>query len=144
MFVLVPQVKLAIHAEWRGTARYFWVTDRVSQDKCIQYNSSGVYQSVSFSVAAQETQPQGITWDGTSFWVTGYDTDTVYKYNSAGVYQSVSFSVAAQEAVPYSLEWDGTGIVMVGPTYDKVWKYYPVNGVISATNLGGQNYVRVA
>ena len=51
----------------------------------IKNTEVGEYQSVSFSVAGQDTTPTGITWDGSHFWVVGFANDTVYKYTSAGV-----------------------------------------------------------
>ena len=42
--------------------------------------AAGVYTSISFSVAGQDSSPQGITWDGSGFWVLGNSTDFVYKY----------------------------------------------------------------
>jgi hypothetical protein len=107
-----------------------------------KYNSSGVYQSVSFSVAAQETVPHGIAWDGTSFWVTGIVTDNVYKYNASGVYQDVSFSAGTTN--PYGIVGVGTSLWVVDRNTRLVRQFTFVNGVKSQANLGAQNYVRVA
>jgi hypothetical protein len=101
------------------------------------------YLGTSFSVGSQDTAPQGITWDGTHFWVIGYGTDAVYKYTSAGVYTGTSFSVASQETFPSGITWDGTHFWVVGDATDKVYKYGDVIGIPSVSDLGGQNYVRV-
>jgi len=76
-----------------------------------------------FSVAAQDTNPNGITWDGTYYWVVGQTTYRVYKYNAAGVYQSVSFSVSAQETNLKDIVWDGTYFWVIGSASDAVYKY---------------------
>ena len=76
-----------------------------------------------FSVGSQETIPQGITWDGTHFWVVGSYTDAVYKYTSAGVYTGTSFSVGSQEGNPLDITWDGTHFWVVGNSTDTVYKY---------------------
>jgi hypothetical protein len=94
-------------------------------------------------VGSQDTTPQGITWDGTHFWVVGVTTDAVYKYTSAGVYTGTSFSVASQETFPSGITWDGTHFWVVGDATDKVYKYGDVIGIPSVSDLGGQNYVRV-
>ena len=98
---------------------------------------------MSFSVGAQEQYPNGLAWDGTSFWVVGQDNDTVYKYNASGVYQNVSFSVASEESSPEGIAWDGTSLWVVGTVIRNASKYEPVNGVASDASFGGQNYVRV-
>ena len=129
---------------WDGT--YFWVVGS-DTDAVYKYDSSGVYQSVSFSVASQTTVAAGgITWDGTHFWVLASDTRTAYKYTSAGVYTGTSFSVAGQEASPQGITWDGTSLWVVGLVTDAAYNYRIVNGVASDTSLtasGAQNYVRV-
>ncbi len=69
---------------WDGND--FWVIGSAG-DKAYKYNSSGVYQNVSFSIFANgDSNMQGITWDGNDFWVVGANTDAAYKYvNAIGV-----------------------------------------------------------
>ena len=77
------------------------------------------YDSVSFSVAAQETRPSGIDFnsDGTKMYVLGADSDAVHSYTlsssfdvSTASYDSVSFSVSPQTTFPIELFFrpDGT------------------------------------
>jgi hypothetical protein len=92
------------------------------------------YLGTSFYVGSQDTAPQGITWDGTHFWVIGYGTDAVYKYTSAGVYTGTSFSVASQETTPTGITWDGTHFWVVGVTTAVVYKYTSA-GVYTGTSF---------
>jgi sugar lactone lactonase YvrE len=98
--------------------------------------STASYDSVSFSVAGQET-PSGIvfTTDGTKMYAVGSVTDTVYQYSlstafdlSTTSYDSVSFSVAGQEVNPYDLAFnsDGTKMYIVGATNDTIYQYSTV------------------
>ena len=127
----------------RTEGTHFWVVG-LTNDTVYKYNSSGVYQNVSFSVAAQELTPSGIAWDGTHFWVVGLETDAAYKYTSAGVYTGTSFSVVAQENGPSGIAWDGTNFWVIGFTNDTAYKYGDAIGITSDTSFGAQNYVRVA
>jgi sugar lactone lactonase YvrE len=92
------------------------------------------YDSVSFSVASQETAPQAlyIKPDGTKFYIIGTTNDTVYQYSlstawdmSTASYDSVSFSVASQEAGPGSLFFkdDGTKMYIAGSSGDDINEY---------------------
>ena len=68
--------------------------------------STAAYNSVSFSVASQETTPGGLDFssDGTKMYIAGYTTDTVFQYTlstafdlSTASYASISFNVSSQE-----------------------------------------------
>jgi sugar lactone lactonase YvrE len=98
------------------------------------YNLAGAsYDSVSFSVASQETNPQGMFFkpDGTKVYVVGYANDTVYQYTlstaydlTTASYDSVSFAVSGQEAGPQGVSFkpDGTKMYIVGSS-DFVYQY---------------------
>jgi len=92
------------------------------------------YDSVSFGVASQETNPQDIFFkpDGTKMYVVGSTNDTVYQYSlstawdlSTASYDSVSFSVASQDDIPQSLFFksDGSKMYVVGFSNDSVFQY---------------------
>jgi len=96
--------------------------------------STASYDSVSFSVSAQEGSPAGLAFksDGTKFYVVGTNSDTVYQYScstawdvSTASYDSVSFSVNAQESTPTGLFFksDGTKFYIVGQINDTVYQY---------------------
>jgi DNA-binding beta-propeller fold protein YncE len=86
-----------------------------------------------FSVAAQETVPQGIFFkpDGTKMYVIGttgddvneYDLSTAWDVTSASYLQN--FSVAAQETAPTGIFFkpDGTKMYVIGTTGDDVNEY---------------------
>jgi len=92
------------------------------------------YASKSFSVSSQDTQPQSLAFnpDGTSMFVVGYDSDTVFQYTlssgfdvSTASYASKSFSVASQEIVPTALAFNtgGTSMFILGNANDTVFQY---------------------
>lgn len=99
------------------------------------YNlSSASYDSVSFSVAAQETGPFDVEFkpDGTKMYVIGFSTDAIYQYSlstafdiSTASYDSVSFSIATEDTVPYGLIFkpDGTKMYMSGGSSDSIHQY---------------------
>jgi len=86
-----------------------------------------------FSVAAQETSPQGIFFkpDGTKMYVLGasgddvneYDLSTAWDVSTASYLQN--FSVAAQDTVPTGVFFkpDGTKMYVIGATGDDVNEY---------------------
>ncbi len=86
-----------------------------------------------FSVAAQETAPQGVFFkpDGTKMYVIGntgddvneYDLSTAWDVTSASYLQN--FSVAAQETVPTGIFFkpDGTKMYIIGQAGDDVNEY---------------------
>ena len=95
--------------------------------------ASGSYDGVSFSVAAQESAPRGISFkpDGTKMYMVGqlgddvneYDLSTAWDISTASFSQN--FSVAAQEANPIGLFFkpDGTKMYVIGTTGDDVNEY---------------------
>ncbi|KKL57586.1 hypothetical protein LCGC14_2233950, partial [marine sediment metagenome] len=92
--------------------------------------SGWTYSGVHFDVGAQVTSPTGITWDGTNFWVVGYDTDEVYKYTSAGVYTGINFDAGTETYTPAGITWDGTYFWVL--ERNRVYKHYS-NGTFTGT-----------
>lgn len=98
------------------------------------YNmSTASYDSVSFSISGQLSDPNGIFLgdSGTKMYVIGLSTDKVFQYSlstaydlSTATYDSVEFSVSGQETTPQDLYFspDGTKMYIVGFT-DKVFQY---------------------
>ena len=96
--------------------------------------SAASYDSVSFSVAAQDISPTSITFNttGNKMYVLGFSTDIIYQYTlattfdlSTASYDSVSFSVAAQDTVPLSVIFNDTGTKMyvAGLVTDSIYQY---------------------
>ena len=83
------------------------------------------YDSISFNITSQESNPQSITFnnDGTKLFVVGTNNATIYQYSlptpfilTGMSYDSISFSVASQEPNPRSISFnnDGTKLFMLG------------------------------
>ena len=91
------------------------------------------YESISFSVATQETTPTGIFFkpDGLSMYVTGTQSDGVYQYTLSTAWNVSTatflqtFSVSGQEATSQDLSFtgDGTGMFVMGSAGDDVNVY---------------------
>jgi len=95
--------------------------------------STASYDSVSFSVTAQDTVPLGIVFnnDGSKLYMVGAANDSVFQYTlstpfdlSTASYDSVSFSVSGQDATPYGIAFknDGSKMYMVGSS-ESVFQY---------------------
>ena len=96
--------------------------------------SSASYDSVSFSVAGQDSEPTGLAFNssGTKMYVLGNSTNSVYQHSlstafdlSTASYDSVSFSVASQDGTPTSVAFntDGTKMYVIGLDNDAVFQY---------------------
>ena len=125
---------------FNATGTKLYVVGRTNQS-IFQYSlstsydiSTASYDSVSFSVAAQETNPIEAFFksDGTKLYVIGWDGDAVFQYGlttaydiSTASYDSVSFSFASQDAVAASIYFkpDGTKFYIMGAINDAVFQY---------------------
>ena len=95
--------------------------------------STGLYTGKSFSISAQETQPEGVFFkpDGTKMYVIGtagvevneYDLSTAWDISSSSFLQN--FSVSAQESSPQGVFFkpDGLKMYIVGASGDEVNEY---------------------
>jgi sugar lactone lactonase YvrE len=91
------------------------------------------YESKSFSVATQETAPNGLFFkpDGLSMYVTGSASDAIHQYGLTTAWDvstasfARSFSVSGQETGPSDLSFtgDGTRMFVLGSTGDDVTVY---------------------
>ena len=92
------------------------------------------YDSVSFSVASQDTLPADLFFkpDGTKMYMVGSANDSVYQYSlstafdlSTASYDSVSFSVASQETGINGIFFkpDGTKMYLSGNVNDSAYQY---------------------
>jgi hypothetical protein len=96
--------------------------------------STASYDSRSFSVTTQETNPQALFFksDGTKFYIVGATNKTVYQYScgtawdiSTAYYESKLFYIGAQEGNPHGVFFkdDGTKFYVTGQTNDSVYQY---------------------
>jgi sugar lactone lactonase YvrE len=114
------------------------------------FDISSASYTQSFSVAGQESQPQGVVFntDGTKMFITGGSGDDVNEYDlsvafdiSTAVY-SQNFSVAAQDITPRDLAFnnDGTKMFIVGDAGDDVNEYDLSSGFDVSTASYSQNF----
>jgi SpoU rRNA methylase family enzyme len=140
-----------------GTKMFF---TGAAGDSVYEYNlstgfdvSTAVY-SQNFSVAAQDTTPQDITFntDGSKMFIVGSAGDSVYEYAlSTGFDVSTasfvdSFSVAGQETAPVGIAFnaDGTKMFVLGATGDDVNEYSLSTGFDVSTAVYSQSFSVVA
>ena len=118
----------------------FWICGQVT-DAVYQYSlstswdlSTASFDSVTFSVATEDTAPQSLFFksDGTKMYVTGRDGDAVYQYTlstawdlSTASYDSVSFDVSSQDGLPTAVFFkdDGTKMYIGGDTNNTIYQY---------------------
>ena len=98
--------------------------------------STAQYSTFSFSVASQETSPQGLTFnsDGTKMFVIGSSSDAVHQFSLTNgfslasgnvTYDNVSFSVLSQDSYSGGLAFnsDGTKMFVIGMGGKLVYQY---------------------
>ena len=96
--------------------------------------STTSYDSVSFSITAQDEGARGITFNnnGTKMYMVGQNTASAYQYSlstafdlSTASYDSVSFNFSSQESGSTSIAFnnDGTKLYMVGTVNDTMHQY---------------------
>jgi DNA-binding beta-propeller fold protein YncE len=96
--------------------------------------STASYDNKSFDPTSQGTNNSGGSFnsDGTKFYKTDGQTDTIYEYDlstawdiSTASYNSVSLSVSAQDTSPTGMTFNSTGtkMYMVGGQNDRVYQY---------------------
>lgn len=92
------------------------------------------YSGNSFSVATQETNPQGFVFnpDGTKLFVVGSTSDRVHEYNlstafsiSTATSANSNISIASQETSPTGLEFNpqGSKMYVIGSTGRSIYQY---------------------
>ncbi len=96
--------------------------------------TSDVSNVTSFSVASQESSPQGLTFsaDGSKMFVTGFNGGDVLQYAlsapfdvSTASYDNISFTVSLQDSDPRDVAFsaDGSKMFVVGSSSDSVHEY---------------------
>jgi hypothetical protein len=98
-----------------------------------RYDVSSASYVQSFSVAAQDTVPESLTFnnDGTKMYITGDTGNAVYEYSLSASFDissatyTQSFSVAGQESQPQGVVFntDGTKMFITGGLGDEVNEY---------------------
>lgn len=121
-----------------GTKMY---TVGFGNDTVFQYSlstawdlSTASYDTVSFSVAGQETSPFAMAFkvDGAKMYIGGNTNNNVYQYSlstawdlSTASYDSISFSVASEDNTLFGVAFkdDGTKMYIVGRTNNTIYQY---------------------
>jgi 6-phosphogluconolactonase (cycloisomerase 2 family) len=113
--------------------------------------STASYDSISFSVAGQESDPSGMFFgdSGAKMYIVGRTSDTVYQYTlstpwdlSTASYASLSKSISAEESNPFDVFFksDGTVMYIIGTTGDDVNQY----ALSSAWDVSTASYTKVS
>ena len=110
------------------------------------FNISTASYSQSFSVASQDTSPNGIAFssDGTKMFITGNAGDDVNRYLLSTAFDvstasfSDNFSVAPQDSQPQGVAFsaDGTKMFVMGSANDSLYEYSTGGGPISSVPAG--------
>ncbi len=82
-----------------------------------------VYDNWNFSVSAQDNTGEGITTNGTHFWIVGNQNRRVYRYMANGTYDNWFFSVITQALIPYGITTNGTHFWVVDTNSKRVYRY---------------------
>ena len=125
---------------FNNTGSKFYIS-RSSTGVIFQYSMSTAYDlsttsydSVSFSVDAQEPFLNGIAFntDGTKLLASGFNTDSVHQYSlstafdlSTASYDNVIFDMSGQETEVRDIVFnnDGTKMYMIGTANDTIYQY---------------------
>ena len=128
----------AASGEWSMTAVIYDATADVltlSNDVDVYNLADASYSSVSYSVLAQETRPNAISWntDGTKFFTAGDTGNVIEEYtcsvgfdlSSTVAYSGNYFAISSQESSVQGLAFntDGTKFFIVGMSNDTVYEY---------------------
>jgi hypothetical protein len=83
------------------------------------------YTNEWFDLSGEGTEPLGITWDGSNYWVcfTEVGSGEVYQYTSAGIYTGTNFDTTTEDKYPMGLTWYDNHLWIVGSFTDEVYKY---------------------
>lgn len=139
-FSVATQATVGVGMTFKPDGTKMYISDTTA-DAIFQYTlstaydlSTASYDSVSFSVSGQDTNPRDIVFndDGTKLYLTGTANDTVYQYTlstaydlSTASYDNVSFSVSGQSTAPASIQFksDGTKMYVAGYNTDAIYQY---------------------
>ena len=113
--------------------RYLGSNGTETADTVVYDLAGASYDSVSFSIASQETSPSDIFFksDGTKMYVIGTTGDDVNEYNLTTAWNistasyNQNFSISGQDTSPRGLFFkpDGTKMYVTGTSGDSVYEY---------------------
>ena len=156
-FSIVSQDTAPAGLAFNSTGTKMFIVGTVN-DTVFQYSlsaaydiSSASYDSVSFSVSAQDTTPYGLAFNptGTKMFIVGSANDAVFQYSlssafdlSSASYDSVTLDISAQSTGPFDITFnnDGTKFYIANTTGLTVLQY----SMSSAYNLATASYDSVS
>jgi hypothetical protein len=102
----------------------------------LDYYSTGI----NFYVGGEQNNIQGVTWNGSHFWVVGESPDVAHLYYSNGTYTGINFGIP--DNFLDDIVWDGSYLWALGQLADRVYRYYQ-NGTYANFNfsVGAQETV---
>ena len=125
-YSVASQVGSCTGVTFNGTGTKMFITG-YQNDYIHQYSlstawdvSSASYDSVSFYVSSQESEPRQLRFnsDGSKLWLTGTDTDSIYEYNTVSNWQQQSYLTHSTRAsgdnfgVAIAINKDGDEVVV--------------------------------
>ena len=97
---------------------------------------AGYTSAQDFNLASDNSNPRGMTWDGTYYRVVDSTDDKVYTYSSSGTSTSAQdFDLDSDNSAPRGITWDGTYYRVVDSADDKVYTY-----TSSGTHTSAQDF----
>jgi len=154
-FSVAAQDLFPVSMTWNDDGSKMYMVGN-ENDSIYEYNLSTNYDistsifSQSFSVAAQDTSPQGMAWndDGSKMYMAGFNSNSIYEYNLSTNYDistsifSQSLSLTLQDIKPNDITWNDNGSKMyiVDLNTDSIYEYdVPTNYDIS-TSIFSQSF----
>ncbi len=101
-----------------GTIR-IWVVD--ADGTVYRYNTEGLFLD-SWELVAENSQPEGITTDGTSMWIVDQGNAKVYKYHMWGGLEA-TWDLYLENSEPEGIVTDGASLWVVDQGTKKVYQY---------------------
>lgn len=128
-----------------GTGRLF-VLDRTNTN-VIEINTSTGGDDYTHDLPAAIGDPTGITFDGTTFWISDKTDDVIYRMTTASTGDNVAWAstdpLSIPEVVdPYDMAWDGANLMVVCDDDGKIHRLgYGTALEQSQTNISSNGYV---
>jgi len=128
------EINYTFGAYGTNTSTYFSIartancTSATANITGFQNEATAAYDNWGFNVSDQDSNPVGLDYNGTYFWVLGSTTKMVYRYYSNGTYSNWNFSVAGEVTMAYDLGYNETYFFVMDahfPTGSHIRTYYP-------------------